>query len=407
MGRRRRGDVPPYLLHKSSGQAYSTWGGETAYHGRHGSPESRRAYQEFLARWEAAQAAGGVPAVPEGSWTVRELCLAFLEEARLHYRHEDGTPTGTYEAFARVARGLVGLHGGLGAADYRARHLRELRDGWVAAGFARVTVNKYAGQARHIFRWGVARDDRLVPAEVLVSLGALPGLREGRTEAPERPPVPPAPEQSVWAALPFLPRQLRAIVLVQWHAGPRPGEVCRMKGSEVHRDGRARLGRHAVHVATGGWVFQPSRHKTRHANKFVAYVLGPKARAVLEPWLRADPEEYLFSPREAEAERLAARRAAADAPGRKRRRGKGGPARVPGPCYRESSYGGALRKACARAGAEPFAPHQLRHAFLTRVEADCGMEDARKAVCHSSLEATAVYVASDLRRAAEIAELLG
>src|ERR671929_213785 len=45
--------IPSYRLHKPSGQAVVTLSGKDHYLGRHGSPESRVAYERLLAEWLA------------------------------------------------------------------------------------------------------------------------------------------------------------------------------------------------------------------------------------------------------------------------------------------------------------------------------------------------------------------
>jgi integrase len=405
VGRRRKGTVPPYLLHRSSGQAYSTVNGRPVYHGVYGTPESRARYREFVARWEETQAKAEPFGAAPGC-TVQELVAAFLDFAAGHYRRRDGSPTHELGDFRRNLQALLDRHGTLPAAEFRARHLRELRDAWAARGLARTTVNQQAGRVRRVFRWGHG-EGGLVPVEVLTSLEALSDLPEGAAHGND--PVPPAPEASVRAVQPYLSRQCGAMLRLQWHVGMRPGEVCAMRGREVRRDGLARLGRHAIRITTGGWVFQPEQHKNLRRGKFLAYVLGPQARAVLEPWLRVDPDEYLFQPREAMAEVRGVLRRARKSPvqpsQQHRSRGAGG--RAAGERYLESSYYHAVLKACRKAGVEPFTPNMVRHSFVSRIEAEYDIEDARKSVGHGSVQTTLLYTERDLRRAAEIAEQHG
>lgn len=63
------------------------------------------------------------------------------------------------------------------------------------------------------------------------------------------------------------------------------------------------------------WVHRPGSDqgpegdpKTAHHGHERAGLLGPHAQEVLKPWLETDLTAYLFSPREAEALRNAARR---------------------------------------------------------------------------------------------------
>ena len=55
MPRRRKGEAPQMRLHRPSGRAYVAVGREQHYLGPWGSAESRRAYRDFIRRWEAEQ----------------------------------------------------------------------------------------------------------------------------------------------------------------------------------------------------------------------------------------------------------------------------------------------------------------------------------------------------------------
>src|SRR5262249_30384911 len=140
-------------------------------------------------------------------------------------------------------------------------------------------------------------------------------LQKGRTEARESAPVRPAPDADVAAALPFLSRQLRAVVELQRLTGMRSGEVVVMRTGDLDRSGPV-------------WTYTPGRHKGEHRGKSRQVTFGPRAQEVLKRWLRADPAAYLFSPKEAEAERREARRAGRNrpmTPSQRARRRKAGP----------------------------------------------------------------------------------
>lgn len=66
--------------------------------------------------------------------------------------------------------------------------------------------------------------------------------------------------------------------------GMRPGEVVQMRTADLDMAGAV-------------WSYVPQKHKTQHHGHERVVYLGPKAQEVLRPWLRADREAYLFSPR--------------------------------------------------------------------------------------------------------------
>src|SRR5262249_14845103 len=57
-------------------------------------------------------------------------------------------------------------------------------------------------------------------------------------------------------------------------------------------------------------AYAPAEAQTDHLDRARSIQIGPRAQEVLRPWLRTAPDEHLFQPREAEAERRAAQRAA-------------------------------------------------------------------------------------------------
>lgn len=99
------------------------------------------------------------------------------------------------------------------------------------------------------------------------------------------------------------------------------------------------------------WLYQPEEHKTAHHGKARTSYLGPKAQEILRPFLRDRPTTaYLFSPRDAEAQRRVdqhARRKTplsyGNRPGTNRREQ---PRVSAGDCYTTDSYRRAIARAC-------------------------------------------------------------
>ncbi len=386
MPRRPRGIPPPYLHHRGSGQAYSTVGGRPVYHGVHGSAESRRNYAEFVRRWEEGQA-GQTPYVPPSGCTVEQMAAGYLDVARAKHADPEGRPGKEYESLRLALRELAGFEAGgvrlgtLPAAALGARDLKRLQGDWASKGRSPQTVNQMVGRVRRAFRWAVAEE--LVPASTLVALAAVPRLEE------EDEPVPPAPIRSVAAAMLHSPPALRAMMRLQWLVGMRPGEACRLAAAEVALDGvaevRTKRGLRRI-VLAPSWAFQPGRHKTRRRGKNLVYALGPRARALLRPFLENQLEGPVF----------------------RTARGRG---------WTPDRYGKEVAAALARANAaraalglapvEAFSPNQLRHSFVTRADAAVGLERASKMVGHASLATSEIYIERELGQAAADAEQLG
>ena len=65
----------------------------------------------------------------------------------------------------------------------------------IEAGRCRDLINKDINRIRAMFRWGVEHE--LIPLAVHQTLQAVAGLRQGRSEAREKPPVGPVPDELV------------------------------------------------------------------------------------------------------------------------------------------------------------------------------------------------------------------
>jgi integrase len=419
MARRRRGTPPPYLPH-SSGQAYSTLNGVKHYHGLYGTPESRAAYAAFLREWEAAQDGQLSPVAARGRPTVGQVCELFMVEARKKHRRADGSPTTEVRAYTNAFKPLLAAHRHMDADDLRAQHLIKIRDDWRAKGLFLTTVNRDLARIVRCWKWALSYEHiTRVSAGTVTSLQAVAPLAPG--EAPEGEPIETVEEWIVLATLPHISRQLAAVVRLQMACGMRPGEACAMRGAEIDFDGKASYGGRVMQEP-GVWTFVPRQHKSRKRkgkSKYLVYLLGPQAQEVLKPWLRADPEEYLFQPREARAEWDADRRRRRQTPVQPSQacRAKSHAKRRPGACYNSSSYAHAIKAGVAKANRARakkklpplphWSPNQLRHNWITRVDAIEGIGPTSKAIGHTSVNTTLVYIQQRIELAAAIARKHG
>jgi integrase len=174
-----------------------------------------------------------------------------------------------------------------------------------------------------------------------------------------------------------------------------------------------------LNMAGSVWEYRPESHKTQHHGKDRIIFIGPMAQDVLRPWLRADLREYLFQPREAEAERKAGMRAARKTPVQpsQRNRAKARPRKTPGHRYTADSYRKAIEYGIERAnkargldGSPPvphWHPHQLRHNAATRLRREFGLDTARAVLGHSSASVTEGYAEMDMAKASEAMRKMG
>ncbi|MCG3131510.1 MAG: hypothetical protein FLDDKLPJ_02306 [Phycisphaerae bacterium] len=331
--------LPSYRLHKSTGNAVVTLAGRDHYLGLHGSEESLSQYKRLISEWTAAgpaaSSASVTAACPGNDLRVCELLAAYLDHAKGYYV-KDGKPAGETANIKDATRPLQALYGMTPVAEFGPTALKAVRQQLVKAKLSRTVINdriNRINRIRRVFKWGV--ENELVPANILHGLQAVGALRQGRSEARETGPVRPVPEASVNAILSHVTPQVRAMIELQQLTGMRPNEVTAMRPIDIDR-------------SKPTWIFRPARHKTEHHGIERTIYLGPKAQAIVAPYLLRSAEAFLFSPKEA-VKQLRERLKRGNNPPKKRRIN---PKRVAGHRYTRRSYYRAIARACERAGIE-------------------------------------------------------
>lgn len=420
--------VPAYRLHKSTGTARVTLSGKEISLGKHGSPESIEKYNRLVGAWVSNGRKMLDPAqLPTGTpdhlrpLTVAQVIMAFWIHAQKYYRRADGTPTKEVDTFKQALRPLRALYADTAAIEFGPMKLKAVREAMIAKGWQRSHINDQVGRLRHVFKW--AAEQELIPGMVHGNLMAVAGLKLGRTEAPEGEKVLPVPDARIAAAMAWVTPEVRDMIRLQRLTGMRPQDVCGLRGREIDMV---------------GWRYAPAQHKGAHRGDERVIALGPAAREVLGKWLRADPEEYLFSPARAVAGMGRAVR------GNLNTR------------YSIDSYRRAIARACDNAFEMPAAmawewealcawrekwkyengkmprlaehppemlarheaveafrsrqrwhPNQLRHTAATELRRLYGAEAARVVLGHKHLKTTEIYAEIDQARAATVMEEVG
>ncbi|WP_168219295.1 tyrosine-type recombinase/integrase [Limnoglobus roseus] len=399
---------PDLLHHKPSGRAYvmaRTGSGKRKpiYLGVHGSEESRKEYARFIARLAAQAPSAVAPTSPKDDpapdRTLNEVAVDFARHVSLYY------PPKSSEArtFRLTMRPMVEFFGHLPAVEFGPKCLKAVQKHFVGGGLSRKEVNRRTGMVKRMFKWLAAEE--LVPASVYQALTAVEGLRRGRSTAAESEPVLPVSDELVERTLPVLNRYVAGMVQVQRLSGCRPGELCRLRMADVVKLERV-------------WLYEPAEHKGAHRGKKKVIVIGPRAQAILEPFLPPDPTDYVFSPVRAVGELLAARTARRKTPhypshmARNAAKRKADRKRPPRACYTSSSYAKSIVKAVQRANAKRpsddqiphWHPHQLRHSFATVVRKRQGLEAAQASLGHDRMSTTEIYAEKNLGLAIKVAE---
>lgn len=386
--------APSYRRHRATGRAVVTLNGRDHYLGEHGTAVSRAAYDELIAKWLHNGRRLPDESAEEVGFSVNEVALGFLKDCEQRFANRRSGRKGMYRVKLAI-KPLKRLFGRERAAEFGPRSLVRVRDELVSYGYARTTVNEYVCIVKDVFRWAV-RDEMLAPI-VYHALSAVTGLRSGDSTAPEPQKVMPVPAEHVAAVLPHVSRQVVGMIELQLATGMRPGEAVIMRGCDLDTTGKL-------------WSFVPKFHKTEHMGRERTVVIGPRGREIIERFLKADLQDYLFSPIAAAAERSEARRRKRKTKVQPSQRGrtKRRPKRTPGERYTTASYAYAIRRACIKNKVPVWAPNQLRHSFATRVRKSYGLEASAVILGHGSAKlADAAYAERDQARSVEILAKIG
>ncbi len=229
---------------------------------------------------------------PENHLTVNELVDRFLEWAGSYYV-KDGRPTNQVPLIRFALKVLRELYGREPASTFGPLALKACREQFIQQGLARTECNRRTRITVQAFRWGV--ENELIPAVNLEALRAVKSLPKGRSAARDSKPIRPILDGHVDAILTHLSGQVRTMFELQRFTGMRPNEVAQMTTADLNMSGPC-------------WEDTPRHHKTEHFEKSRIIMIGPRAQAVLKPWLRPALNETLFQPHEAEAQRHAEQR---------------------------------------------------------------------------------------------------
>ncbi|MGK0433575.1 MAG: integrase [Planctomycetota bacterium] len=384
--------TPAMFERQATGQAFVKLDGRHVSLGKFGTEEAEQNYRRTVAEWKARGCWG-----PKQQVLVKHVIASYWKHAEVYYR-KNGNPTSELSVLRLAMRYLNELYGPEAAAEFGPLKLKACREEMIDAGLRRSTINGYVSRIKQSFRW--ATENELIPGGVHQALQAVAGLKRGRSRAKESKPVPPVDLSDVESAVEELPRQVAAMVWLQWWTGMRPQEVVQMRMCDLDRGGRV-------------WLYRPRTHKCEHLDVDRVIAIGPKGQEILQLCLKLDPEASLFSPKDAERDRRAEQRSCRKTKlwrshSNKARRLRRGPkAQNIRDCYDTASYRRAVARACGKAGVARWSPNQLRHSAATRIRKEFGIESAQAVLGHRNLETTQVYAEVNQQRAVEAMERFG
>jgi integrase len=347
-------------------------GGKAVYLGEFNSAESKEAYRRIVGEWSNQSKPVSEPAV-----VVADRVLAIAEALQQYKAHaERYYQSREVDNLRESLRPMREKFGYLPLCDFGPMQLRVLRNRWIEEGLARNTINARVIRIKRFFRWACSYE--LIEPKVLDRLNTVESLMPGRG-GKETKPKQPVTWDCVAATLPFLPEMVQAMVLFGWHTGARPAEITVLTTGMIDQ-------------SRDIWFAKLEKHKTAGWGHVREIPIGKSAQNVLTPWLRPEsPDEPIFSPRRVDDRQS------------KRLNGR----RPPGRTYSRAAFQQVVRRACRRAGVEPWSPNALRHAFATRLRDAAGVEASQVALGHAKPDMTQVYSHAAKARAIEAIRELG
>jgi integrase len=274
---------PELRTHKQSGRQFATFNGRKVWFGHKSEPTTKPSFEAYRARWvlNGYRDLDGTGDGAAAELTVRELAERYREHlARLR-------PAVWFEKngprLTRSLDPLLAIFGDDPAADFGPKALRTVRQAMLADGaLCREELNARVGIIKAAFVWAGA--DELVPASVAHGVALVKGLRAGDYGAREgkgsREPV---DEAHVEATLPHLHPIAAALVRLLHVTGARPSELFNLAPASIDRSGDV-------------WSAEIVEHKTARHGHERELVFGPKAQAILLPFLDRVPAPAPGSP---------------------------------------------------------------------------------------------------------------
>lgn len=360
MSRSKARRIPAYLLHKSRGLAKVRIDGKDHYLGEYGSPESYEKYDDLIGKHiEIAD-------LDATSITISELLALYWRYAKKRYGEKGKGPNGAAVNRRPIIRMLRQRHGRQRPRDFGPLAFREMIEAMPGMGWSRTYANEQIARVKQIFKWAVSRE--LIDVVVCQRLLTVDGIRMGEGFR-ETVPVEPVADDVVVATIPYMQPHIASMVRLQRLTGCRPAEVTIMRPCDIDRTNDV-------------WIYTPESHKTQHHGKERRIAIGPKAQAILAPYLLRSAETCCFPTRRS-------------------------------PRYTTDSYRRQIQRACEIRAADlnialvSWSPNQLRHALGTQVRDVYDAEHAQASLGHSRLQTTEVYAAASTERMLKVARDIG
>ena len=271
--------LPKYRKKSVRGSVYAVvrLDGKDHYLGDHGSESSKKEYERLTGEWLAN--GRRLPVKREHSVSVSELISLYWTFAKTYYV-KNGQPTDELAGIKAALRHIRQLYGPSLAREFGPLALESVRDKMIHQGNSRRYINQNIGRIQRMFKWGVSK--QLIPADRYQALLSLAGLRKGKSNAVETSPIKPVDMETINTTIKCCPQVIADMIQLQVLIGCPPGESFSMKPSEIDR-------------TSDVWRYRPGSHKMEHRERCRVILNGPKAQAILAPYLLRDSESNCFT----------------------------------------------------------------------------------------------------------------
>jgi integrase len=362
--------------------------------GKWNSKESKQKYKRLIAEYFTTGETQ--EKTPNSILTITDLSISFIRERKNKLTNaETGEISTEFDIDKFVIAAFRKQYGNRLASSFGAKDFKAFRQQYIDVGLKYHTINRYCSRINELFR--LAAENEQASASIWHSVKAVKKLKRGDALASQH--TAPVSESDIEKTIPFMPTVVAAMVEVQLLTGMRPDEVRQLKPVEINRSGKV-------------WIYAPTKHKNAWRGQQRLINIGPKAQAILLPYLLRSPDAYCFSPRESAAKQRQERSLARKTPpkhgnsaGTNRKKN---PKKQPGECYESSSYRNAILRAAKSAGVPDFYPRQLRVTAGRKFRQEFGVEAAQAQLGHKDIRTTETYYApADVKTAIPAALAIG
>jgi len=408
---------PKYCSDTSKNKAFIRIDGKKNYlPGKFDSPESREAYARFELEWwgnARRPAEERVPVLsppgpnlaPAGTnsltdTTVSEVALKFLQCV-------EATKTKANFTHYRLATMdfLVKHYGSIPVDEFTPACLNLIREAMIQSRrYCRNGINDYTRRIGSVFTWGVSTG--MVSPITAWGLSTVKPLEPGHPGTFDHPEREYVQDDVIITTLPLLPPTLQAMVKLQRLTAMRPNEVFKMRVGDIDRTS-----------VPGIWLYRLATHKTQKKTRRKRIIpLNVAEQALIAPYLEGKTDkDAVFSPRTAQAERYAEKRANRKSkltPSQKARdKERAAKPRHFSEFYNKDSYRQAVEYAIKKANKRlpkeeqiPYwTPYELRHSAASAIDVELKGDAAQLMCGHTSPTTTATYLHREVEKLMKIA----